>query len=112
MKKKPAKPTVPREAGPTTLQAQLLAAIEQSGLTRYRIAEDAGVDYYSLSRFLEEGRDIRLSSVEKLAAYFGMTFTKPKTPKGSTEPPQGLHVDPARVAGALRVPKPKRIARK
>ena len=57
---------------------QLLEAIEESGLTRYSIAKDAGVDYYTLARFLDEGRDIRLSTVQKLAEYFGMRFTKPR----------------------------------
>jgi predicted transcriptional regulator len=64
-----------------TLTEQLVQAIEESGLTRYRIAKGAGIDYYSLARFLDEGRDIQLSTVQKLAEYFGMRFTKPKTPK-------------------------------
>lgn len=59
-----------------TLVEQLREAIYESGLTRYRIAKDSGVDYYTLARFLDEGRDIRLSSVQKLADYFGMRFTK------------------------------------
>lgn len=61
-----------------TLVDQLTEAIEQSGESRYGIAKAAGVDYYTLARFLDEGRDIQLSTVQKLAEYFGMRFTKPK----------------------------------
>ena len=61
-----------------TLAEQLYDAIEYSGLTRYRVAKDAGIDYMVLCRFLDEDRDIRLSTIEKLAAYFGMRFTKPR----------------------------------
>jgi DNA transposition AAA+ family ATPase len=64
-----------------SIDQQLREAIDKSGLTRYRIARDSGVDYAALCRYLDEGRDLRLSNVEKLAAYFGMRLTPPKTPK-------------------------------
>lgn len=47
-------------------------AIKKSGQTRYRIAVGAGVDHAVLRRYLDEGRDLRLSTVEKLAAYLGV----------------------------------------
>ena len=46
--------------------------------SRRQIAKEAGVDYYALARFLDEDRDIRLSTLEKLAEYFGMRFTRPR----------------------------------
>ena len=61
-----------------TLSDQLKYAIERSGKSRYRIAKEAEIDYYALARFLDEDRDIRLSTVQKLADLFGMRLTKPK----------------------------------
>jgi len=42
------------------------------GVTRYRIAKDAGLDHTALTRFLAEGRDVRLSTVDALADYLGL----------------------------------------
>lgn len=64
-----------------SIEQQLREAIDRSGLTRYAIAKGAGVGYDALSRFLDQGRDIRLSTIEALAAYFGMTLTPPKKVK-------------------------------
>lgn len=47
-------------------------AIKKSGKTRYAIAKGAGVDYATFSRYLDEGRDVRLSTIEALAAYLGI----------------------------------------
>ncbi len=60
------------------LSEQLKQAITASGKSRYKIAKEAGIDYYALARFLDEDRDIRLSTVQKLADLFGMRLTKPK----------------------------------
>ena len=47
-------------------------AIAKSGQTRYRIAVGAGVDHAVLRRYLDEHRDIRLSTAERLVGYFGI----------------------------------------
>lgn len=62
------------------LDQQLRRAVECSGLTRYAVAKGAGVDYDALARFLDQGRDIRLSTVQALAEFFGMKLTPPKKP--------------------------------
>ena len=49
-----------------------IEAAERRGVTRYRIAKDAGIGYDILARFLDHDRDIRLSTVDHLAAYFGL----------------------------------------
>ena len=54
-----------------TLRAAITAAMRR-GVTRYRIAKDSGVDHTALSRFLTEGRDIRVSTVDALASYLGL----------------------------------------
>ena len=60
------------------LSEQLKRAVAASGKSRYEIAKEAEIDYYALARFLDEDRDIRLSTVQKLAKLFGMRLTKPK----------------------------------
>jgi len=47
-------------------------AAMRRGVTRYRIAKDSGVDHTALSRFLTEGRDVRVSTVDALAEYLGL----------------------------------------
>ena len=74
-----------KEPSDGALRQQLIDAIEGSGLTRYRIAKDSGCDYYTLVKFLDKGRDPVLSSVEKLASYFRMRFTRPLKPVAQTE---------------------------
>ena len=47
-------------------------AIDGSGLTMYRIAKDAGLDFSTLSRFCHGERDLKLESADKLAEYFNL----------------------------------------
>jgi hypothetical protein len=57
-----------------------------SGVTRYAIARDAEIDYATFARWLDEGRDIRASTIDKLAAHFGLVLvpaTVPAKPKTS-----------------------------
>ena len=63
------------------LQDQLRQAVENSGLTLYRIAKDSGVVYQVLHRFARGERDLTLETATKLADYFGMRLTRPKRPK-------------------------------
>ena len=55
-----------------TLSKQLKRAITATKETRYRVAKDSGVGYATLMRFLDENRDIRLSTVEALAKYLNL----------------------------------------
>ena len=41
-----------------------------------KVAEGAGIDQANLSRFLNSGSDIRLSSVQALLDYFGYVLVK------------------------------------
>jgi len=63
------------------LRAAVKAAMVQ-GTTRYRIAKGAGLDHTALSRFLADGRDLRVSTVDALADYLGWEL-RPK--KAETE---------------------------
>ena len=63
------------------LQDQLREAIEDSGLTLYRIAKGSGIAYQVLHRFARGERDLTLETASRLAEYFGMRMTRPKRPK-------------------------------
>ena len=58
------------------LSDQLRTAIDDSGLTIYRIAKDSGVEPTALMRFYHGERDIRLGSAEKVAARLGLHLAK------------------------------------
>jgi len=64
-----------------TLRAAVKTAL-RSGLTRYVVSKGAGVDHTNLTRFLQEHRDIRLSTVDRLADFVGLELG-PK--RGETE---------------------------
>ena len=59
-----------------TLRAAVRTALAH-GVTRYRIAKDAGLDHTALTRFLADGRDLRVSTVDSLADYLGLEL-RPK----------------------------------
>jgi predicted transcriptional regulator len=54
----------------------LKAAIRESGLTHYRIAKTAGIGPETIDRFMA-GRDIRISTVDKIAEALGLEL-RPK----------------------------------
>ncbi|MFH1267606.1 MAG: helix-turn-helix transcriptional regulator [Planctomycetota bacterium] len=64
-----------------TLRAAVKAEMRR-GTTRYRIAEDSGVDLTALSRFLTEDRHIRASTVDALAEYLGLELGPKRAGKG------------------------------
>jgi transcriptional regulator with XRE-family HTH domain len=59
-----------------TITDVLRAAIEQSGLTRYRIAKDTGIDEAGLMRFMRGETSLRLDKADVLAEYLGLTLVK------------------------------------
>jgi plasmid maintenance system antidote protein VapI len=60
----------------------LRRAIRDSGLPLLRLAQDAGVERASLSRFVRGKNSLRLDVADKLARYFGLTLTRPEDHKG------------------------------
>ncbi len=50
----------------------LKAAIENCGVSRYRIAQDTGILETSLSRFVRGETSLRLDKADRLAAYLGL----------------------------------------
>jgi hypothetical protein len=50
-----------------SLSDQLRQAIKASGLTRYSIWQQTGIDQGTLSKFMAGGRGLSLGSIDKLA---------------------------------------------
>jgi transcriptional regulator with XRE-family HTH domain len=61
-----------------TMTEALKAAIEESGLTRYRIAKDTGIDQAALMRFMRGETSLRLDRADVLADYLGLETVKRK----------------------------------
>lgn len=50
----------------------LKAAIEKSGVSRYRICKSTGITEPSLSQFMQGETSLRLDKADRLAAYLGL----------------------------------------
>jgi transcriptional regulator with XRE-family HTH domain len=61
-----------------TMTNVLKNAIEESGLTRYRIATDTGIGETSLMRFMRGETSLRLDKADVLAEYLGLELRKRK----------------------------------
>jgi hypothetical protein len=61
-----------------TMTDALKAAIEQSGVSRYRIAKDTGITEPSLCRFMQGIASLRLDKADVLADYLGLELVKRK----------------------------------
>jgi transcriptional regulator with XRE-family HTH domain len=61
-----------------TMTEVLKAAIEDSGLTRYRISKDTGIDEAALMRFMRGETSLRLDRADVLADYLGLELVKQK----------------------------------
>ena len=63
----------------TTISQQLHRAIRDSGLTSYRLGMDSGTKPTVIDRFMRGERDLRLRTVDKLAAVLELELrSKPK----------------------------------
>lgn len=51
-------------------------ALESGKFTRYSLSQASGVGYRVLSRYLDEGRDIKLSTASSLAVTLGYELRK------------------------------------
>ena len=57
------------------LSEQLRQAVENSGLTHYRISKDTGIDPAVISRFMSGKAGMTLASLDKLVAYLDLELT-------------------------------------
>lgn len=63
----------------TSISDQIVTLMERSGLSRYEIARDSGIDVAVLSRAANGRTAMSLTNVEKLADFLG--FEVSLTPK-------------------------------
>jgi len=56
----------------TTLSDKMRRAILESGLSRYRIAKESGVDHAALSRFMAGKVGLSLASLDRMADVLGL----------------------------------------
>ena len=60
------------------IEKTLKAAIEKSGLSRYKISQDTEITQACLSRFVNGERSISLDHADRLAQYFRLELVAKK----------------------------------
>lgn len=61
---------------PKPISDQLRAAIDASGLSRYRICKELGIDQATMSRFMSGERGLTLKVIDRLGEFLGLTLTQ------------------------------------
>jgi transcriptional regulator with XRE-family HTH domain len=67
----------------TKFSDQVRRAIEASGLTRYRIWQETGIDQATLSKFANRTAGLSMSALDKLAELLDLNVTAGKQPAKS-----------------------------
>ncbi|MHB1035095.1 MAG: helix-turn-helix domain-containing protein [Pirellulales bacterium] len=62
------------------LTDQLRQAIDDSGLTRYRIAKETGISESALAQFYNGHRGLSMQALNALGQYLELTITLGRTP--------------------------------
>ena len=57
---------------PTKLSDQLRKIIDECGVTRYRIAQDTGIDESALAKFYNGKRGLSTDALDRLGEYLGL----------------------------------------
>lgn len=74
---------MPKKKQRLSLSDELRQAIERSGLSRYSIWQQTGIDQGSLSKFMDGERGLGMESIDKLADLLGLHIAaEPRRPKG------------------------------
>ena len=76
---------MPKKPKRKTLSDELREAVERSGLTRYAIWQETGIDQGTMSKFMAGARGLSLESIDKLADLLGLhvvTDAEKPRPKG------------------------------
>jgi transcriptional regulator with XRE-family HTH domain len=58
--------------GPKSFSDQIRAAVDGSGLSRYRICKDVGIAQATLSRFMNGKGGLSMDSLDRLAALLNL----------------------------------------
>ena len=77
---------MPKKKQRLSLSDELRQAVERSGVSRYGIWQQTGIDQGSLSKFMDGERGLGLESIDKLADLLGLHIctadAKRSRPKG------------------------------
>jgi len=65
----------------TKMTDQIRQAIDDCELTRYRIAQDTGIDQSALAKFYNGHRGLSLDNLDLLCEYLGLRFVTDSKPK-------------------------------
>lgn len=63
---------MPKKTQRLSLSDELRQAIERSGVSRYSIWQQTGIDQGSLSKFMDGERGLGMESIDKLADLLGL----------------------------------------
>jgi hypothetical protein len=72
MKDFPPKPGSGRKPSPPGISSQIRQAREARGLTWYALAKQAGIPNQATIRDIEQGKDVKLSNLQAVAAALGL----------------------------------------
>ena len=64
----------------TRMTDQVRQAVGDSGLTRYRIAKDTGIDESALAKFYNGYRGLSVDNMDQLCEYLGLRIVKDRKP--------------------------------
>jgi transcriptional regulator with XRE-family HTH domain len=65
---------------PNKLTDQIRQAIDESGLTRYRIAKETGIDESALAKFYNGHRGLSMDALNALGDYLELTIIMRRKP--------------------------------
>ena len=63
------------------MSEQLREAIDKSGVSRYRIAQDTDIAESTLSRFVSGERGLSMEAIDRLLEYLGLEVVEKSKPK-------------------------------
>ena len=66
---------------PKKLSDQVRQAIDDSGLTRYRIAQETGINESNLAKFYYGYRGLSLEAMDRLGEYLGLRIVMDRKPE-------------------------------
>ena len=77
---------MPKKSNRKPLSEELREAVERSGLSRYSIWQQTGIDQGTLCKFMAGDRGLSIESIDKLAELLGLHIctedAEPRRPKG------------------------------
>jgi DNA transposition AAA+ family ATPase len=74
---------MPKKKQRLSLSDELRQAIERSGVSRYSIWQQTGIDQGSLSKFMDGERGLGIESIDKLADLLGLHIVAEPEPRRS-----------------------------